>query len=114
MSRQSTLNITGSQVNILENAEHFVSVNLKVSKSVLTLTDGILKAGTIIDKTGKSVNSSSLGATAFGIVLNDIDFKNVGETEVIPVVIHGFIRTSALPAQPVAEAKTALNMIMFL
>lgn len=114
MSRQSIKNITGSQVNILENAQHFVSVNLKVTKSVLTLTEGILKAGTIIDKTGKSVNTSDLGATAFGVVLDDVDFRNSGDTEVIPVVVHGFIKTSALPAEPVAQVKTALNMIMFL
>lgn len=116
MSKQSSYNITGSQVNILHNT-HFVSVNLKLAKSGLTLKDGILKAGSIIKKDGVTANSSSAGAEAFGIVLKDIDFTNSHGTENVSVLIHGFVDTAAITknaAAPVAEAKSALKQIIFM
>ena len=116
MSIQSSYKITGSQVNILHNT-HFVSVNLKLAKSGLTLKDGILKAGSIIKKDGTNANTSGDGAEAFGIVLKDIDFNNVKEKENVAVLIHGFVDTKAITANaeaPVAEAKSALKQVIFM
>ncbi|MCM0648639.1 hypothetical protein NBE98_09660 [Clostridium swellfunianum] len=113
--KQSSRTIMGEQKNILALAgQLFQNTNIKVNKTVATLTNGILPAGTIVDKTGKSVNTAALGATAFGIVYEDVDFNNSKGTEVVPVTIFGFVKESALPAVPVAEAKTALKMIQFL
>ncbi|PRR84750.1 hypothetical protein [Clostridium luticellarii] len=113
--RQSTKTITAGQKQILAYNGLYLNVNLKVNKTNVTLDEnGILLAGTIIDKEGKSVNTSALGSTAFGIVYEDVDFNNSMGTEVIPVTIFGFIKTSALPAAPVAEAVTSLKMIQFM
>lgn len=113
--RQSSRTLMGEQKNILALAgQLFQNTNIKVTKTVATLTDGILPAGTIVDKTGKSVNTAELGSTAFGIVYEDVDFNNSKGTEVVPVTIFGFIKTSVLPVAPVNEAKAALKMIQFL
>ncbi|WP_238884513.1 hypothetical protein [Clostridium sp. YIM B02551] len=113
--RQSSTSIMGEQKNILALAGHlFQNTNIKVSNTVATLTNGILPAGTIVDKNGKSVNTAELGSSAFGIVYEDVDFTNSKGTEVVPVTIFGFIKASALPATPVAETKAALKMIQFL
>lgn len=113
--RQSSRTLMGEQKNILALAgQLFQNTNIKVAKTVATLTDGILPAGTIVDKTGKSVNTSALGSTAFGVVYEDVDFNNSKGTEVVPVTIFGFVKTSALPVAPVTEAKAALKMIQFL
>lgn len=113
--RQSSKTIGLDQKNILALAgQLFQNTNIKVSKSVATLTEGVLLAGTIVDKTGKTVNDSGLGSTAFGIVYEDVDFNNSKGTEVVPVTIFGFVKENSLPAVPVAEAKAALKMIKFL
>lgn len=108
--RQSTTPISDSQVNILKYSQYFLTVNLKVTKAITTLNNGILPAGTIIDSTGKVVND----ATAFGIVYEDVDFNNSKGTEVVPALIFGFVDASKLPTAPADTAKTALNMIKFL
>lgn len=113
MSIQSSRSISASNTTILDNAHHYVSVPLKVTKANLTLTNGVLPKGTIISSTGVSSNTAGTGANAYGIVLNDVDFTNAGLTEVIPVLIHGVVRSSALPSAPVTEAKTALKNIIF-
>jgi hypothetical protein len=113
--RQSSQTIMGEQKNILALAgQLFQNTSIKVVKTNATLTNGILPAGTIVDKTGKSINTAALGATAFGIVYEDVDFNNSKGTEVVPVTIFGFVKESALPAAPVAEVKVALKMIQFL
>lgn len=113
--RQSSSTIMGEQNNILALAgQLFQNTNIKVTNTVPALVNGILPAGTIVDKTGKSVNTAELGSTAFGIVYEDVDFNNSKGTEVVPVTIFGFIKESKLPAAPVAEVKAALKMIQFL
>jgi hypothetical protein len=112
--RQSSRSLSGEQKNILAYGQHFLNVNVKVVKTDATLVGGILPVGTIVDNAGKSVNTAPLGATAFGVVYEDVDFNNSKGTEVVPVTIHGFIKTSELPAAPVAEAKAALKMIQFI
>lgn len=109
--RQSTTKILGSQKNILALAgELFQNTNIKVSKITTTLKEGVLEAGTIVDKTGKKANDD----TAFGVVYEDVDFNNSHGTEVVPVTIFGFVKESALPEKPTTEAKAALKMIQFL
>lgn len=113
--RQSSRTLMGEQKNILALAgQLFQNTNIKVLNTNATLTEGILPAGTIVDKTGKSVNTALDGATAFGIVYEDVDFNNSKGTEIVPVTIFGFIKESALPEAPVTEAKAALKMIRFL
>ncbi len=112
--RQSSRTLSGEQKNILAYGQHFLNVNIKVSNATATLTNGVLLAGTIVDNTGKSVNTALDGATAFGVVYEDVDFTNSKGTEVVPVTIHGFVKTSELPAAPVTEVKAALKMIQFL
>ena len=110
MSRTTITPISHSQVNILEH-NHFLNTNMKITKTVTTLNaSGILPAGTIIDKTGKVVNDS----TAFGVVYEDVDFTNSSGTEVVAVVLHGFVNSAVLPVQPLAATITALNLIKFL
>ncbi|BFN04365.1 hypothetical protein [Clostridium tetani] len=109
--RQSTTKILGTQKNILALAGAlFQNTNIKVSKTVATLKEGILEAGTIVDKTGKKVTDG----TAFGIVYEDVDFNNSSGTEVVPVTIFGFIKENTLPQKPATEVKAALKMIQFL
>ncbi|NOH14866.1 hypothetical protein [Clostridium cochlearium] len=109
--RQSTTKILGAQKNILALAGAlFQNTNIKVSKTAITLKDGILEAGTIVDNTGKKVTDG----TAFGIVYEDVDFNNSSGTEVVPVTIFGFVKESVLPEKPTAEVKAALPMIKFL
>lgn len=78
-----TTNI-GQPSNILAN-DHYVAINYDCSK--LTATDGVIKAGTIID--------------GVGILLNDVcpDENPNGA-----VVIHGFIDRDKLPTAPTDES----------
>jgi hypothetical protein len=51
--RQSSRTLSDGQKNILAYGQHFLNVNVKVAKANATLVDGILPAGTIVDKDGK-------------------------------------------------------------
>lgn len=109
--RQSTTQIMDSQVNILKYNQYFLTVNLKVAKTATTLnTNGILPAGTIVSATGAVVNDG----TAYGVVYENVDFNNSMGTEVVPVLIFGFVDSSKLPTAPADTAKAALNMIKFM
>lgn len=109
--RQSTTKILGVQKNILALAGTlFQNINIKVSKTTATLKEGILEAGTIVDKTGKKVTDG----TALGIIYEDVDFNNSSGTEVVPVTIFGFVKEKELPEKPTTEVKAALKMIQFL
>lgn len=114
--RQSTKSILGAQKNILALAgELFQNTNIKVNKTDVTLTDGVLLAGTIVDKLGKKVDGTTITSDkAFGVVYEDVDFNNSSGTEVVPVTIFGFIKESVLPEKPTVEVKSALKMIQFL
>ena len=63
----------------------------------------IIKAGTIYP-----ANS----ADAKGVVFYDVDVTDGDRSGAL--VLHGFVKSSALPAVPTAEAKTALNQIAFM
>ncbi len=123
--RQSTTTISGSQKNILAYAQHFLSVNIKATKTVITasLVNGILEAGTLIAADGSvAVTTGGTPATTnvFGVLLEDIDFNNSNGTEILPVVIHGFVKEASVKFAAAevtngkAAEKAAMNMIKFL
>lgn len=109
-------NIFVSQRDIRAVVNHFVSINLKIKKTEVSskLKEGILPAGTVIDELGKPVT----GANAFGIVMNDIDFNDSTGTEVVSILIHGFVDKSKIQeytGEKVSEEDVkALNLIKFL
>ena len=95
---------------ILATPDHYLALGFKHAKAasgsegLATLVEGryIVKAGTIYP-----ANDS----TAIGIVLNDYDVTD-GDA-MLAVVVHGFIKTSTLPAVPVANALAAMKQLTF-
>ena len=95
---------------ILAIQDHYVALGFRHEKAdantpgLATLVDGryVVKAGTIYP-----ANNS----TAIGVVLNDYDVTD-GDA-MMAVVIHGFIKTAALPAVPSADAIAAMKQITF-
>ena len=87
--------------------DHYVSIPYDCSELTAD-SDGIIKAGTIVPANDK---------TAIGVLLYDVKKSDNPNGA---VVIHGFIKTSALPAEPSADtesaigAKTALKQIIFM
>ncbi len=80
--------------------DHYVAVPYDCSN--LTATDGVIPAGTIVPAND---------ATATGVLLHDVvPAENPNGT----AVVHGFVRTAKLPAEPAATAKTALKQITFM
>jgi len=95
---------------ILAIPDHYVALGFKHAKAnavtpgLATLVDGryVVKAGTIYPAND---------TTAIGVVLNDYDVTD-GDA-MMAVVIHGFIKTAALPAVPSADAIAAMKQITF-
>lgn len=97
---------TGKQILVFP--DHYVCVAhtfLKGDAAATTTDDGrkIIKAGTIYP---------SNDASAIGIVFNDIDVTNGDSAGAL--LIHGFVKTAALPVAAEAAAKSALKQIEFL
>lgn len=97
-----------SSKGILAFPDHYVGVAQVFTQGhalAVTTTEGrkIIKAGTIYPAND---------ATAWGIVLSDLDVTDGDKTGA--VIVHGFVATAKLPAVPATAAKTALNMIKFL
>lgn len=96
----------GSEKQILMFPDHYVAAPQKFSQgSSLAVTENgrkIIKAGTIYPAND---------ATAVGIVFNDLDVTEGDQNGAI--IVHGFVKESALPTAPSAAAKTALNLIKF-
>ena len=92
---------------ILVFPDHYVAVaqTFPSNDSAAVTEDGrkIIKAGTIYP---------SNDANASGVVFNDMDVTNGDRTGA--VIVHGFVKKAALPANPSANAIAALNMIKFL
>ena len=92
---------------ILVFPDHYVGLAhtfLKNDAAAATI-DGrkIIKAGTIYP---------SNDASAKGIVFSDIDVTDGDRNG--SLLIHGFVKTAALPTAPAETAKTALKQIEFL
>lgn len=100
----------GPAKQILAIPDHYVALGFKHAKAtagtpgLAVLEDGkyIVKAGTVYP-----ANDS----TAIGLVLNDYDVTK--SDAMMAVVIHGFIKTAALPALPSANAVTAMKQLTF-
>lgn len=96
---------TGKQILVFP--DHYVSVAhtfLKDDAAAVTVEGRkIIKAGTIYPANN---------ATAIGVVWADYDVTDGDVTGAL--VIHGFLKTAALPQAPATEAKAALPMIAFM
>ena len=95
---------------ILAIPDHYVALGFRHPKAdantpgLATLVDGryVVKAGTIYPANDE---------TAIGVVLNDYDVTD-GDA-MMAVVVHGFIKTAALPEVPSADAIAAMKQITF-
>lgn len=96
---------TGKQILVFP--DHYVGVahTFNQNDATAVTVDGrkIIKAGTIYPANDE---------TAIGVVFSDMDVTDGDRTGTI--IIHGFIKTAALPQAPTPEAITALNMIKFM
>lgn len=97
----------GTGKHILLFPDHYVCRPHTFAKddAAATVTDDgrkVIKAGTIYPAND---------ATAIGIVFSDMDVTKGDMTGAL--LIHGFIKTTALPAEPTAEAKSALKLVEF-
>lgn len=97
----------GSSKGILAFPDHYVAYGQIFAKAHALSVDvdgkKIIKAGTIFPAND---------ATAKGIVLSDLDVTNGDQNGA--VLIHGFVKTAALPVAPDPLAKTALKLISFM
>lgn len=107
MAVEFTTNSFTTNKQILVFPDHYVAVaqHIPQGSPLAATVDGrqIVRAGTIVPAND---------ATAWGVVMNDVDVTN-GDREVA-VIIHGFLKTAALPVAPDTTAITALNMIKFM
>lgn len=101
----------GSAKGILAHPDHYHAIGVTHARATadvsglatLVGTRYVVKAGTIYPAND---------ATAIGVVLNDIDVTD-GDGN-MAVVLHGFIKLSAIPAVPSADAAAAMKGIFFL
>lgn len=119
--KQSSYQIGVAQKDIRALAgDHYVNVPIKVKKTNVTasLVNGVLEAGTLITADGKTVTSTTDTSDVYGIVFTDVDFNNSKGTEVVPVMIHGFVNSAKINLNSTTEIATVekakLNMIAFL
>jgi hypothetical protein len=97
-------------VQVLATPDHYVAIGYRHAKAtsgtpgLAVLEDAryVVKAGTIYP---------SNDSAAVGIVLNDYDVTD-GDA-MLAVIVHGFIKTAALPAVPVANALAAMKQLTF-
>ena len=113
--RQSFYKIGAVQKEIRKlGGDHFVNISLKVAKSSVegNLVDGVLEAGTILTSSGYI----STGSDVFGIVYQNVDFNNSTGTELVSVMIHGFVDTKKIifDKSNASAQKAALSMISLL
>src|SRR5690554_5414122 len=114
----------GGTKNILKFPDHYVALAVTVSDTgVVVNADGkkIVEAGTIVGGEAAPVlsnlnqpvtkkNTQGMDAAdAEGVLLNDVDVTYGPAPGAM--LIHGFIKTDALPEAPAADAATALKQI---
>ncbi|KOR24191.1 hypothetical protein [Clostridium sp. L74] len=110
----------------LIGGDHFISLPLKVKKADIKTklnVDEILEAGTLITAEGKPVITTSTTTDVYGIVYQDVNFRNSmakdgitdNACEIVPVFVHGAVYESAVKLDTINAAveKKALNMIIF-
>ena len=96
----------GNKTEILMHPDHYVAFahTFLQDDAKAVVVDGrkIVKAGTIYPAND---------ATAKGVVFYDVDVTDGDATGAL--IVHGFIKESALPAAPEATAKAALKLVHF-
>lgn len=124
---QSSYEVIGGQKKLrLIAGEHFISLPINVKKAdVLTAinSDEVLEAGTLLTKEGKPVTTTESTTDAYGVVYQDVSFKNSmsvdsnpnNATEIVPVLVHGVLYESEIKFnEDNAEVeKAALKQIIF-
>ena len=95
---------TGKQILVFP--DHYVGVahTFNQNDSAAVTVDGrkIIKAGTIYP---------SNDANALGVVFSDVDVTDGDRNGTL--IVHGFIKTGAIPVVPTSNAKSALKQILF-
>lgn len=95
-----------NKTEILMYPDHYVAdahTFLKNDAAASTVNGRkIIKAGTIYPAND---------ATAIGVVFQDIDVTDGDAAGAL--LVHGFVDASKLPAEPVANAQSALHLIKF-
>lgn len=95
---------TGKQILVFP--DHYVGVaqTFNQNDAAAVTVDGrkIIKAGTIYPAND---------ATALGVVFYDVDVTDGDQNGTL--IVHGFIKTGAIPAIPASAAKSALKGIQF-
>ncbi|MEG6521129.1 hypothetical protein [Desulfotomaculum sp. 1211_IL3151] len=112
----------GNKKEILKFPDHYVALAVTVDDTGVTAVDGkkIVPAGTIVGngiltdetKLAKKAVTTGDASNAEGVLLNDVDVTYGPAPGAM--VIHGFIKLSALPAVPTDEEKEALKQITFI
>ena len=118
----------GNKKEILKFPDHYVALAVTVDDTEIVAVDGrkIVPAGTIVgnailtDETKLAKKAVTTPGTegapdttnAEGVLLNDVDVTH-GPAQGA-MVIHGFIKLSALPTAPTAVEKAALKQITFI
>lgn len=97
-------------VQILATPDHYVAIGYRHAKATSEVPGlAVLQEGRYVVKAGTIYPSND--SSAVGIILNDYDVTD-GDA-MLAVVVHGFIKTAALPAVPVANALAAMKQITF-
>lgn len=96
--------------NILATNTHYVPFHHTVEKATAAGGIVVAKGGRLVVEAGTIYPAND--ATAQGVVLNQVDVTD-GDAQ-IAVVLHGFVLTAKLPAEPSDAARAALPMIAFL
>lgn len=97
-------------VQILATPDHYVAIGYRHAKATAEVPgNAVLQEGRYVVKAGTIYPSND--SNAIGIVLNDYDVHD-GDA-MLAVVVHGFVKTAALPAVPVANALAAMKQITF-
>ena len=96
---------------VLAIPDHFVCLGAKHAKATAG-TPGLAvqdTAGRYIVKAGTIYPAND--ATAVGVVFTDYDVTDGDQN--MAIIRHGFVKTAALPAAPVAAAISAMKQITF-
>ena len=97
-------------VQILATPDHYVAIGYRHAKATSEVPGlAVLQEGRYVVKAGTIYPSND--SNAVGIILNDYDVTD-GDA-MLAVVVHGFIKTAALPAVPVANALAAMKQLTF-
>ncbi|AQR95558.1 hypothetical protein [Clostridium saccharoperbutylacetonicum] len=124
---QSSFEVIGGQKKLrLISGDHFISLPINVKKSdvaSLLNSDEVLEAGNLLTITGKPVTTTSTSSDAYGVVYQDISFKNSmsadsvpgNATEIVPTIVHGVLYESQVKFSSTNAAieKAALKQIIF-